>query len=127
MFLLGYQKILKIKDLYPLDSSLNSRHLHGQFSKNVDYAKMKGDKFGLVKVMARTLVIPLALPILPRLALLAFTFSQPIFIKTLLNELSKPRVEDDVGYGLIGASFLIYSGISISTALYWYAELEIKQ
>ncbi|KAI1146779.1 putative ABC multidrug transporter [Nemania diffusa] len=120
MFLLGYQKILKIKDLYPLDSSLNSRHLHGQFSKNVDYAKMKGDKFGLVKVMARTLVIPLALPILPRLALLAFTFSQPIFIKTLLNELSKPRVEDDVGYGLIGASFLIYSGISISTALYWY-------
>ncbi|KAJ8120690.1 hypothetical protein ONZ43_g2663 [Nemania bipapillata] len=120
MFLIGYRKILKIKDLYPLDSSLNSRYLHAQFSKNVDYSKMKGDKFGLVKALARTLTVPLVLPILPRLAMLGFTFSQPLFIETLLNELSKPKVDDNVGYGLIGASILIYSGISVSAAFCWY-------
>ncbi|RYP73609.1 hypothetical protein DL771_003497 [Monosporascus sp. 5C6A] len=87
MFLEGYRKILTIKDLYPLDSSLDGKSLHEEFSRNMDYSKLNGDKFGLVK---------------------------------LLDHLSKPEVDANVGYGFIGASILIYAGIGISTALCWY-------
>lgn len=122
IFLEGYRKVLTIKDLYPLDSSLNSELLHQEFSRNMDYSKLKGDKFGLAKVLMRTLKVPLLLPVPPRLALLGFTFCQPFFIESLLDHLSQPEINANVGYGFIGASVLIYLGIAISTALCWYSE-----
>ncbi|KAI0166753.1 putative ABC multidrug transporter [Hypoxylon sp. FL1284] len=120
LFLDGYAKILTIKDLYPLDRSLDGKPLHEAFTRNMDYSKLKGDKFGLVKVLVRTLKVPILLPVPPRLALLGFTFCQPLFIESLLDHLSKPEVEDNTGYGFIGASVLIYSGIAVSMALCWY-------
>ncbi|KAI3392009.1 hypothetical protein diail_6336 [Diaporthe ilicicola] len=120
MFLDGYRKILTINDLYPLDSTLSGKALHDEFSKNIDYSKLKGDKFGLVKVLMRTLKVPLLLPVPPRLALLGFTFCQPFFIEKLLDHLSQPRVDANVGYGFIGASILIYSGMAISMAFFSY-------
>ncbi|KAF2489056.1 P-loop containing nucleoside triphosphate hydrolase protein [Lophium mytilinum] len=120
MFLLGNSKILTVEDLYPLDSAFDAKSLHDEFSKNMDYSKLKGDKFGLAKVLVRTLKVPLLLPILPRLAVLGFTFCQPLFMEKLLEYLSRPELDANVGYGFIGASLLIYAGIAISSALYWY-------
>jgi hypothetical protein len=120
MFLVGYGKILTIEDLYPLDSSLNSQALHEDFAKNMDYSKLKGDQFGLLKVLVRTLKGPLLLPIAPRLALVGFTFCQPLFIERLLIYLSQSEPDPNSKYGLIGASILVYSGMAISYALYWY-------
>ncbi|KAJ5201107.1 hypothetical protein N7449_005910 [Penicillium cf. viridicatum] len=120
MFLVGYNKVMTIGDLYPLDSSFNARPLHDEFLKNMDYSRLKGDKFGLVKVLIRTLKVPLLLPIPPRLALLCFTFCQPLFLEKLLDYLSKTELDANVGYGFIGASLLIYSGLAISTGFYWY-------
>ncbi|KAK9770744.1 hypothetical protein SCAR479_12535 [Seiridium cardinale] len=120
MFLEGYRKVLTIKDLYPLDASMNGKLIHDEFSRNMDYAKMKGDKYGLVKVLARTLKVPLLLPVAPRLARLGFTFCQPFFIEKLLDHLSQPEIDANVSYGFIGASILIYSGIAVSTALSGY-------
>ncbi|KAJ9480943.1 hypothetical protein VN97_g12573 [Penicillium thymicola] len=120
MFLVGYSKVMTIGDLYPLDSSFNARPLHNKFLKNMDYSRLKGDKFGLVKVLIRTLKVPLLLPIPPRLALLCFTFCQPLFLERLLDYLSKTELDANVGYGFIGASLLIYSGLAISSGFYWY-------
>ncbi|KAH7152638.1 putative ABC multidrug transporter [Dactylonectria macrodidyma] len=120
MFLVGYKKVMTLKDLYPLESGLSSRLLHEEFSRNMDYSKLKGDNFGLVKVLTRTLKVPLLLPIPSRLALLGFTFCQPFFIEKLLVHLAEGEVDANVGYGFIGASVLIYTGIAISTALTWY-------
>jgi hypothetical protein len=84
LFLAGYSKVLKVKDLYPLDSTLDAKLLHDKFSANINYGKLKGDNFGLVKVLIRTLNINLLLPIPPRLAMLGFTessaFLHPEFI-----------------------------------------------
>lgn len=125
IFLEEYKTVLKMEDLYPLDSSLNGKSLHDKFSEKMIHSKLRGDKFGLVKVLIRTLKVPLLLPVFPRLALLAFTFCQPLFIQKLLDDLSGPGVKANVGYGFIGASILIYSGIAISTALYWYSILRV--
>lgn len=119
MFLDGYKGVLSTSDLYPLDNALDARTLHSSFATHLDHAKMKGDKYGLVKTLIRTLSGPLLLPVIPRLALLAFTFCQPLFIEKMLDYLSSSELNANVGYGLIGASVLIYSGIAISSALYW--------
>ncbi|KAH0371885.1 putative ABC multidrug transporter, partial [Aureobasidium melanogenum] len=120
MFFDGYKGVFTTDDLYPLDSALNAKTLHNKFAAHLDYAKIKGDKYGLVKILIRTLLGPLLIPVIPRLALLAFTFCQPLFIEKMLDYLSSSELDANVGYGLIGASVLIYSGIAISTALYWY-------
>jgi ABC-type multidrug transport system fused ATPase/permease subunit len=119
-FLAGYRTILTIETLLPLDNALNTETLHAKFSKNIDYDKLQGDRFGLAKVLVRTLKGPLLLPIVPRLAHLGFTFCQPFFIETLLDYLAKPTLDHNVGYGLIGASFVIYLGIATSQAFTWY-------
>lgn len=120
LFLRGYRTILTIETLLPLDIPLESEFLHAKFSRELDYTKLKGDKLGLAKVLARTLRIPLLLPIVPRLALLGFHLSQPFFIEALLDYLAEPHRQPNVGYGLIGASFLIYAGIATSMAFTWY-------
>lgn len=126
LFLRGYRAILTTETILPLDISLDPEALHAKFSRNMAYDDLKGDKFGLAKVLLRTLKIPLLLPIVPRLALLGFTFSQPFFIETLLDYRAEPMLDADVGYGLIGASLLIYSGIAISTALSWYFHHRVR-
>ncbi|GKT48967.1 ABC transporter ecdL [Colletotrichum spaethianum] len=97
--------------------SLNTKLLHEKFSQNIDYSKLKGDKYGLPRALLKNLKVQLLTPVLPRMAQLAFTFSQPFFIEKLLEHLGQPQVPANVGYGFIGASILIYSGIAISTAL----------
>ncbi|BDD60059.1 hypothetical protein MAP00_005223 [Monascus purpureus] len=92
----------------------------------MDYSKLKGDKYDLVKVLVRTLKVPLLLPVLPRLALLGFTFCQPFFIERMLNYLSQSELDANIGYGFIGASMLIYSGVAISTAFYWYSHHRMR-
>ncbi|KAL2845281.1 P-loop containing nucleoside triphosphate hydrolase protein [Aspergillus pseudoustus] len=120
LFLTGYKTVLRIESLYPLDSSLRSEVLHGNFVKRIEYSKLKADKYGLLKVLVRALKVPLLLPIAPRLALVGFTFCQPLFIERLLDHLSQEDPDPNVGYGLIGASILIYAGIALSRALCWY-------
>lgn len=120
LFLAGYKKILTLADLFPLDSSLNDTKLHEEFARNLKAAALKGDKLALLKVLAFTMKGTLALTIIPRLALLGFTFAQPFFIERLLDHLAQPVVPDNVSYGFIGAAFFIYFGMAISKAFYWY-------
>lgn len=111
--------MLTIADLYPLDTALSGQSLHERFSEHIDYTKLTGHKFGLLKALVRTLVVPLMLPIPARLALLGFTFSQPFFVQSLIKHLSKEQPDPNAGYGLIGASMLIYTGIAVSMSLCW--------
>ncbi|KAI1054390.1 hypothetical protein LB506_010541 [Fusarium annulatum] len=97
IFLQGYRSTLSMDDLYPLDVALHSKQLHDRFLANMDYSKLKGDTYGLVKVLVKTLMVPLLLPIPLRLALLGFTFCQPFFIEKLLDHLSQPEIEANVG------------------------------
>ncbi|KAH2461228.1 hypothetical protein KXV71_005482 [Aspergillus fumigatus] len=92
----------------------------------MDYTKLKGDKFGLLKVPVRTLWVQLLLPIPPRAALIAFYICQPLFIESLVMYLSHSDPDPNVGYGLIGAAIIIYAGIGISYALYWYCHHRLR-
>ncbi|KUJ23459.1 putative ABC multidrug transporter [Mollisia scopiformis] len=127
LFLNGYRNVLRIGDLFPLDQALCGSTLQERLSIHLSYSKLQGDKYGLLKVLARTFAVPLLLPIPARLALLGFTFCQPFFISSLLSYLSAPEGSRpvNIGYGFIGASILIYGGIAISTSFYWYFHLRM--
>lgn len=120
LFLDGYRKIISLDDLYSLDKSLDPEIIHEKFSRNMDYSRMKGDKFGLTKVLMRTLIGPLLLPTIPRLGLLGFTLAQPLFIERLLDYLAEDTLDPNIGYGFIGASFFIYAGIALCWAFHRY-------
>ncbi|KAK4059940.1 hypothetical protein Trihar35433_10484 [Trichoderma harzianum] len=120
LFLDGYRKIMLLDDLYSLDKSLDPEIIHEKFSRNMDYSRMKGDKFGLTKVLIRTLIGPLLLPTIPRLGLLGFTLAQPLFIERLLDYLAEDTLDPNIGYGFIGASFFIYAGIALCWAFHRY-------
>ncbi|KKP00962.1 hypothetical protein THAR02_06934 [Trichoderma harzianum] len=118
LFLDGYRKVMLLDDLYSLDKSLDPEIIHEKFSRNMDYSRMKGDKFGLTKVLIRTLIGPLLLPTIPRLGLLGFTLAQPLFIERLLDYLAEDTLDPNIGYGFIGASFFIYAGIALCWAFH---------
>lgn len=123
LFLTGYSKILILDDLYPLDQSMASAGLQAKLADVVSTAP-RNRKHGLAKAVAQALAVPLLLPIGPRIALTAFQFGQPFLLNTLLAYLqTAPQdVSRNHGYGLIGATLLIYSGIAFSGAVYWYLQ-----
>ncbi|KAH9885049.1 ABC multidrug transporter [Xylariomycetidae sp. FL2044] len=121
LFLKGYRGVMKVTDLYSLDSNISADILHGRFAHILRKSNWHGQKYGLALALARSLAVPLILPVPARLLLSAFRLCQPLLINSLLEYLTTPEASPvNHGYGFIGASFFIYSGIAISTALYWY-------
>lgn len=122
LFLSGFKKALTMSDLFALDRTVSAEVLQASFSRHTDEALLNGKSNALAKSLSRALVVPLLLPVAPRISLVALVLSQPFLIETLLTHLEKPETNSTAnsGYGLIGATVLIYSGIPIATALYWY-------
>ncbi|EPE26567.1 ABC transporter transmembrane region [Glarea lozoyensis ATCC 20868] len=124
LFRSGYSKVLILEDLYPLDGRIITERLQFELLERLEATKSKGQRYGLglTKALARTLSFALLLPMIPRLGLTAFRFCQPFLIRRLLKLLQKPEDHDarNSGYGLIGATIIIYTGMASSTALYWY-------
>ena len=118
----GSRKVLSLDDLYPLDDKLTAEGLQIKFWGQLEHEKLRKGRARLIWAIGKTLKWHLLTPILPRLALIGFTFSQPFLIKSILNWLETPfhATSANKGYGLIGASALIYTGIAVSTGWYWH-------
>ncbi|KAF7524216.1 hypothetical protein PCG10_005908 [Penicillium crustosum] len=122
LFLSGYKTILNLSDLFPLDNSVSVETLQASFGQYIKHAEFHGDKYGLTKTLLRALAVPILLPVAPRIALIGFTLCQPLLIEAVLNSLEEPQtyLTTNKGYGLIGATILVYIGMPLATALYWY-------
>lgn len=122
LFLTGYSSVIRMTDLYPLDSSMKAAALESRLASVMNKPKFRAQRFGLEKALARTLAVAFLAPVAPRVALIGFTFCQSFLIKSVLTYLEKPPTSRDpsVGYGLIGATIIIYAGMALSKALYLY-------
>lgn len=117
----GSRKVLSDNDLYPLANDVNVDSLGPRFQEAWNSVKSTNKQHKLLRALYRTLKWPLLAPVIPRFALMGFTFCQPFLINSLLDYLQRsPSGPKDYGYGFIGAAVIIYLGISISTGLYWY-------
>ncbi|CAK7267892.1 hypothetical protein SEPCBS57363_002820 [Sporothrix epigloea] len=140
LFWRGYSSILSVDDLFVLDQSMSTRRLEAKLAKYANvlppppidgespgprslysFGRKKG---GLLRALMKALAMEILLPIGPRLALTGFTFGQPFIINATLSYIAEPAAEQlrGSGYGLIGASFLIYLGVSVSNAVYYYLQ-----
>lgn len=134
---LGYSKVLVLDDLYPLPGELLSNTLTTNFERAWKWDKRrlsatatKDDKqarnspvtkenkpSSLFLALVWSLKWHVVFPIFPRLCQIAFTFSQPFLLIRVLAFLSDNSSPASIGYGLIGAYAIVYSGIAVCLAL----------
>ncbi|RBR18642.1 uncharacterized protein FIESC28_05919 [Fusarium coffeatum] len=110
ILLLAVEAIEKRKFLRPQYRDLPSE---------VTSASMKGD-YALMFTVFRTLKGPLLAIVFPRLCFIGFTFCQPFLISATLAWVESDKNSDDTskGYGLIGAWFLVFVGLAVTTGQY---------
>lgn len=122
LFAIGRKKVLTLDDLFPLNRHMASDTLRMKLQASIKVSPTHSRKHGLAKALVKSLLGSFLLPIAPRLALSAFKFCQPFLINSVLSYLLMPASERPVnhGYGLIVATFLVYGGTAISTAIYYY-------
>ncbi|KAJ5651640.1 multidrug resistance protein [Penicillium longicatenatum] len=115
----GVRQKITPKDLHPLDNSMTAETLDKKFW--VSWQKMdRKDRRRLIYTFIGALRWNLLSPFFPRLLLIGFTVSQPLCLRRFLEYLqADPEQSVNVGYGMVGAYFLIYLGTAVSTGFYW--------
>lgn len=131
LFWSGYKSVLTPEDLFPLESKLNSHSLRHQMIDCWERREFSGynlwrlkltqpDKlkksYPLMRATASLLLWPFLDSIFPRLARIAFSYSQTFVLGAAIRYLEMPRHEKDINhaYGLIGATLITYFGCSVS-------------
>ncbi|QGA20124.1 hypothetical protein EYB26_007825 [Talaromyces marneffei] len=112
----GYRRALTALDLQPIDPNLYSSRLSVRFASIS--ALSATSSFGLPGRTLLSLGRYLLFPIFPRLCLTGFTFAQPFITTALIRYLSDSTESKNDGYGLMGASLLVYGGIAVSNSRY---------
>lgn len=126
----GYRGVLSPEDLGPVDDRLLSAGLRprfqriaGRYSEQTEKSE-KEDPLtsnGLIWLTLTALGRRWTGPIIARLAVTAFTFTQPFLASAALQYLqADDSLPDSRGYGLIGAAFFCYVGIAAATSWYWH-------
>jgi ABC-type multidrug transport system fused ATPase/permease subunit len=115
IFIRGYSSTLEVPDLPVLDNSLSAKNSYQMLSTSWEANKAQG-KASLLGTAITTLKWPLLSAAPARLALIGFTFAQPLLLKRALAvSSSEPsQYNSNVGYALIGAYFLVYVGMAIT-------------
>ncbi|KAG8676479.1 hypothetical protein FPOAC2_02575 [Fusarium poae] len=119
LFRVGYSHDLKIESLFPLEKHFKSSYLQNMLQTAWAQAPKKGD-YDLLLVVFKTLKGPILSIIFPRMCFIGFTFCQPFLISATLSWAEKEPNSDDMsqGYGLIGAWFLVFVGLAVTTGQY---------
>ena len=137
LFLQGYRNVLSLGDLFPLDRGLYSDSLYERLQLawtqsrylrtplepimkfNFQVVVDKKPDGTLFNTTLRVLKWSLLAAAFPRLCLVGFSFAQPFLINRAILFASSPDTRENrkVGYGLIGAYVLVYTGIAVSFGL----------
>ena len=119
LFRIGFKRSLDMDDLLPLDKHLTCSYLYDRLHTAWANLPHKGQRSLLLLFFGR-LKWHLLSAFPPRLGLIAFNFCQPFLIQRAINFSSRSKLEDpdNVGYGLIAAYFIVYTGIAITTGQY---------
>ncbi|KAF4311832.1 Metal resistance protein YCF1-like protein 2 [Botryosphaeria dothidea] len=120
LFLHGYRNILGLHDLYPMDKKLKSERLYKSFEEAWQRVPDKTVPGALFNTWLGACSGPVMSAAIPKLCYIGFTYAQPFLITQAIALASTPEIQryDNLGYGLIGAYVIVYTGIAISTGQY---------
>ncbi|KAH8425873.1 putative ABC multidrug transporter [Aspergillus melleus] len=119
LFMQGFSKKLAVEDLFALDKALGSQRLQDALEINWNQVGNPGDN-ALLFTIFRTFSWQLLAAIVPRACLVALNVCQPLLLHRSLSFTSEPDTSKstNVGYGLIGAYILVYTGMAVSMGQY---------
>ncbi|KAK7730403.1 hypothetical protein SLS53_009022 [Cytospora paraplurivora] len=114
----GFRAVLAPGDLSQIDAQLQADNLKDRFSRA--WAVEANRKCGkrLFAASCRALKGPIFAAVIPRLCQSAFNFSQPLLISRVVEYVQDGNDSTDFGYGLIGATAIIYIGLALSMTAY---------
>ncbi|KEQ97882.1 hypothetical protein AUEXF2481DRAFT_63168 [Aureobasidium subglaciale EXF-2481] len=131
LFLNGMRTLFSQNQLYAIDPDLESRKIGHELErifekechrsqKNSNSSSAPSSIWSLPRACLRCLWTSIAAMIPTRLALVGFTYGQTFLFTRAIDYLGQQRDASDrnTGYGVIAATFIIYVGIAVSTALY---------
>ncbi|KAB8258546.1 ABC transporter [Aspergillus pseudonomiae] len=110
-FRTGYAQVLTLDDLPPLDTKLESQAMCERLIEAWKRYNHQ-EPHSLLRACFRANLASFLSPIIPRLCVIAFSFTQPFLINTTLQVMDGSQPSTDVSRGLIGAWALVYLGIA---------------
>lgn len=118
LFQNAYKTIISLDDLPDVDSTLLGQYAEARLAQT--WLNAHG-KYRLIKATLRAYYRPLLSAIVPRILLAGFTFCQPFLLSATIEWMSSPKTAERQRYGhaLVGAYALVYTGIGVSTAIYY--------
>ncbi|KAK1994915.1 P-loop containing nucleoside triphosphate hydrolase protein [Colletotrichum falcatum] len=126
LFLQGSRGTLDVGDLGEIDRKFDSARLLSMLSSSWDGSD-KSAKHALLRSTLSAFRTGYLAPVLPRLCLKAFNFSQPFLIKRIIEFVggSSDEQSPEVAGGLVGAALLVYLGLAISKGVYNHAVYQL--
>lgn len=127
MMVRGYRTSLSQMTLYDIDDDLRAepllrraRHYQERQRKNLRATGSTPSKYDLVFLVLRSTRSALLVGISPRVLLISFRMSQPFLISRTILYIGGDQgsAQDDIGYGLIAATGVIYLGTAVATGFY---------
>ncbi|KAF7117581.1 hypothetical protein CNMCM5793_006633 [Aspergillus hiratsukae] len=119
LFRSGFSKILAVDDLFVLDKQLSSRRLYSSLETLWDKVPKKKPNT-LLFISFKAFKWPLLSAVPPRACLAALNFCQPLLLHRALAFSTEPvnNHTNSIGYGLIGAYILVYTGMGVMMGQY---------
>ncbi|OGM40676.1 hypothetical protein ABOM_010583 [Aspergillus bombycis] len=120
LFMTGYRKLMGNRDLYDLEPGLASGPAGERLKRMWEKHGGAKSKLTLPWVFVRCFWMEFLAVMWPRVCLIGFSFAQPFLIMAAVQHIERPVTTEtrDHGYGLIGATFLVYLGIAFSNVHY---------
>jgi hypothetical protein len=118
----GNSKVLEVDDLPDVDAELQGEDSGDRLRREFATRRTSGKNILIRAAFAA--YMPIFLWAVPsRLALSAFSFSQPFLITTTINFMGASPTPENENYGpsLVGAYILVYSGITVGTTTGCYS------
>ncbi|RDW76399.1 putative ABC multidrug transporter [Aspergillus mulundensis] len=115
LFRRGLSHSLDVDDLFVLDKQLSSKHLHSALELAWDRVSQKEPNTLLVCTL-KTFKWQICAAIPYRAFLVALNICQPLLLHRSLSFSTEPvnSTTTNIGYGLIGAYILVYTGLGIT-------------
>ncbi|KAF5703872.1 Canalicular multispecific organic anion transporter 2 [Fusarium mundagurra] len=123
LFLQGHRTILETHDLQAIDSKFDTDHVSAPLERQWEQTRNSGQP-SLLKSTFLAYKWQFAAGIIPRLLHSGFNFAQPFLIQSVIVLVSKKEMSVQTSSGLIGATVLIYLGLTISGA--WHKHMSYQ-
>ncbi|CAI7576605.1 unnamed protein product [Penicillium manginii] len=119
LFKNGFSNTLSVEDLSVLDKELSSERLLALFEERWSKVKSKSPNTLQFESFKATKA-PLLAAIPARACVVAFNVCQPLLLARSISYFSEPvnGATNNVGYGLIGAYILVYTGLAVAMGQY---------